>query len=78
MPEPSEPCELLATCGFFKKYYGASEPEYFHLVQQLLFIQRYCKGPLQNQCYRKIYRAQHGTPPDSDMMPDGRPVTVLR
>ena len=59
-------CELLATCGFFKKYRATK-----NLACQGL-IQQYCKGPMMNQCKRKQYRKQHGSPPPDDMMPAGQ------
>ena len=47
---PGQQCDLLTTCGFFKKY---------HTVKTLAckgFIAQYCKGPKMDQCMRKKYR----------------------
>jgi len=67
----SQECELLGTCGFFRKYQSSNE-----LACQG-FIQQYCKGPKQGQCKRKEYRLQHGTPPSDDMMPSGQMMSTL-
>ena len=61
----SEDCELLANCGYFRKYQNTKEV----LCQG--FIRQYCKGPLQVECKRMEYRKQHGTPPPDEMMPSG-------
>ncbi len=58
-------CELLATCGFFKKYAGVQSIACARMTKD------YCKGPKMNECKRKEYRKQHGTPPPDDMMPSG-------
>ncbi|MBN1824907.1 MAG: hypothetical protein JW958_01490 [Candidatus Eisenbacteria bacterium] len=59
-------CELLETCGFFKKYETANALACRGLIQQ------YCKGSKMDQCKRKEYRQQHGQPPSDDMMPSGQ------
>jgi len=63
-----EICPMLSKCGFVKKHSGSKN----ELVQS--FIQSYCKGPLQDECKRKKYRQEHGTPPEDDMMPNGKQV----
>lgn len=64
----SQECELLETCGFFKKYQATKD-----LVCKG-FIQQYCCGPKMNECKRKQYRQEHGSPPSDDMMPTGHMV----
>ncbi|MBN1823441.1 MAG: hypothetical protein JW803_03885 [Endomicrobiales bacterium] len=59
-------CELLGTCGFFKKY-GE-----LHDVACRGFINKYCKGEKMNECQRKIFREKNGAPPPDDMMPNGQ------
>ena len=61
MPE----CELLDTCGFFRKYQNALN------LACKGFIKTYCKGDLMDQCKRKEYRMEHGHPPGDDMLPSG-------
>lgn len=58
-------CELLNTCGFFKKYNGTKK------LACAGFIKQYCRGPLQGECKRKAYRKEHGAPPPDEMMPPG-------
>ena len=62
-------CELLDSCGFFKKYQAT------HDLACKAYIQQYCKGPKMDQCKRKEYRDQHGKPPPDDMMPTGGMLT---
>ncbi|HBF88699.1 MAG TPA: hypothetical protein DDX39_08665 [Bacteroidales bacterium] len=59
-------CNLLATCGFFKKYQSSKE-----LVCKG-FISMYCKGGKQSECKRMEYRKKNGVPPVDDMMPSGQ------
>ncbi len=61
-----ERCELLETCGFFKKY----EKDWSSACKGM--IGTYCMGPKMNECKRKEYRKQHGTPPPENMMPSGQ------
>jgi len=61
----SQECELLANCGYFKKYQNTKEV----LCQG--FIRQYCRGPLQVECKRMEYRKERGTPPPDEMMPSG-------
>ena len=61
----AENCVLLEKCGFFKKFGNNKD----YTTQG--FIELYCKGPKQNECVRKKYREEHGTPPSDDMMPTG-------
>ena len=61
----AENCVLLEKCGFFKKFGNNKD----YMTQG--FIELYCKGPKQNECVRKKYREEHGTPPSDDMMPTG-------
>jgi hypothetical protein len=60
-----EECELLSTCGFFRKYNETRDLECEG------FIRLYCKGPKMAQCKRKAYLEEHGTPPSDDMLPSG-------
>jgi hypothetical protein len=64
----ADQCELLSACDFFAKYQATKS-----LVCQG-FILKYCKGTEMNNCERKRYRQEHGTPPSDDMMPSGRMV----
>lgn len=59
-------CNLLGTCGFFKKYQEAQD------MACRSFIKSFCKGEKMDLCKRKEYRAQHGAPPNDDMMPTGQ------
>lgn len=61
----AQECELLATCGFFKKYQTTKD------LACKGFISQYCKGPKMDQCKRKEYRKVHGQAPSDDMMPTG-------
>ncbi len=61
----AEKCELLETCGFFKKYQESWSVACKNLIS------RYCLGPKMAECKRKEYRLNHGVPPDPDMMPTG-------
>ena len=65
-------CELLAKCGFFKKYQDIKD------LACKGFISRYCRGPRQDECKRKQYRQEHGTPPSDDMMPSGQMMAARR
>ncbi len=58
-------CELLSTCGFFEKYSATRD------LACRGFIAKYCKGPYQDRCERKKYRAKYGAPPPDEMMPSG-------
>jgi hypothetical protein len=58
-------CELLATCGFFKKYQETND------LACKGFIQRYCKGPQMDQCKRKEYHNKYGRSPSVNMLPSG-------
>lgn len=59
-------CELLNTCGFFRKYQNSLD------LACRGFIKSYCTGPKLDDCERKRYRKEHGTPPEDDMMPSGQ------
>jgi len=59
-------CELLETCGFFKKYEDSLD------LACRGFIKAYCNGDKMDLCSRKLYRAEHGKPPHDDMMPSGQ------
>lgn len=59
-------CELLANCGFFQKYQDTLN------LACRGFIKSYCRGPMMDNCLRKKYRAEHGSPPDPDMLPTGQ------
>ncbi len=58
-------CDLLETCGYFKKYQASKE------LACKGFISQYCHGDKQDECQRKTYRKEHGVPPADDMMPSG-------
>ena len=62
-------CELLKTCGFFKKYQSVKD------LACKGFIKLYCKGPRMDECKRKQYRTEHGEPPPDDMLPSGQIIT---
>lgn len=62
----TQECELLSTCGFFKKYQETKN------LACRGFIRQYCKGPDIEKCKRKEYRKKHGVPPSDDMMPSGQ------
>ena len=34
--------------------------------------------PQMNECMRKKYRQEHGTPPSDDMMPSGKMIAVVK
>jgi major membrane immunogen (membrane-anchored lipoprotein) len=67
----AQECELLATCGFFKKYQNSKD------MACKGFLNMYCRGPKMNQCKRKEYRNQHGQAPSDDMMPSGQMIANL-
>jgi ribosomal protein L1 len=65
-------CANLSTCAFFKKY---EQDEAMKLALQG-FINKYCKGVMQDQCVRKkVSQAlgAHNVP--VNMMPNGAPIT---
>ena len=59
-------CDLLGTCGFFRKYQDSLD------LACRGFIKSYCKGPKMDACARKQYRKEHGAPPDDNMLPTGQ------
>jgi hypothetical protein len=59
-------CELLATCGFFQKYQKSLD------LACKGFIRTYCNGSKMDECKRKLYRREHGTPPGDNMLPTGQ------
>lgn len=59
-------CELLDRCGFFKKYQHSLD------LACRGFMNSYCTGPKMDECLRKKFRAEHGCPPDDDMLPSGQ------
>ena len=59
-------CELLERCGFFLK------PRESLDLACRGFVKSYCRGPLMDECRRKAYRREHGTPPPDDMLPTGQ------
>jgi hypothetical protein len=59
-------CELLGTCGFFKKY----EKDWSIVCKAM--IRDYCTGSHMEECKRKEYRKQHGGPPVDEMLPTGQ------
>ena len=61
-----ESCELLETCGFFKKYQDSLN------MACKGFLKSYCHGPMMDECKRKEFRKEHGQPPHDDMLPSGQ------
>lgn len=61
MPE----CELLETCGLFKKYQPTEE------LACRWFIDRYCTRREMANCRRKRHYLRYGTLPSDDMLPTG-------
>lgn len=59
-------CDLLETCGFFKKYQGTLD------MACRGFIKTFCTGERMNECKRKAYRLEHGQPPIDHMLPSGQ------
>lgn len=59
-------CDLLARCGFFQKYQDSLD------LACRGFMRTYCTGSRQIDCARRKYRAEHGCPPDDDMLPSGQ------
>ncbi len=68
----NQECELLKTCGFFKKYQATKD------LACKGFVFQYCQGPKMNQCKRKEYREKHGSAPSDDMMPNGHQIVSPR
>ncbi len=66
----AQECELLVKCGFFKKYQTTKD------LACKGFIMQYCTGPKMNECVRKQYRQEHGTPPCDDLMPSGQMIVI--
>jgi hypothetical protein len=58
-------CELLETCGLFKKYQPTNG------LACEWFMGQYCVGPGIANCRRKRHYLRHGTPPSDDMLPTG-------
>lgn len=58
-------CNLLDTCGFFRKYKSSQS------AACNAFVQDYCHGDKQDKCKRKEYRKKHGEPPADNMLPVG-------
>lgn len=58
-------CELLAKCGFFNKFGKSHDAACRGLANM------YCMGPKMDECKRKQYRQQHGSPPPDNMLPGG-------
>jgi len=64
----SADCPNLAGCGFIQKW-----GEQKNLACRG-FISSYCKGPKQDECKRKEFKARHQRAPDDNMMPNGMTV----
>jgi hypothetical protein len=62
----AQECELLAKCGFFKKYQATKD------LACRGFINQYCQGPKMMDCKRMEFRKKNGVPPVDDMMPTGQ------
>jgi hypothetical protein len=58
-------CELLLSCGFFRKYSTSHQ-----LVCQSL-IYKYCRGGEMQNCKRLEYNKKYGSPPPVNMLPSG-------
>ena len=59
-------CYLLEQCGFLRKY------EHTHDLACQGFMNVFCHGPKNDECARMKYRAEHGGPPEDDMLPTGQ------
>lgn len=59
-------CELLETCGFFRKYKDTLD------LACRGFVRTYCRGEKMDECERKKHRLKHGAPPEDDMLPTGQ------
>ena len=65
-------CANLSTCAFFKKY---EQDEAMKLALQG-FINKYCKGGMQDQCVRKkVSQVLGAQNVPVNMMPNGAPIT---
>ena len=66
-------CANLATCSFFRKY---ETDENLKIALQG-FINRYCKGDMQDECVRKKVSKALGGPQKvpTNMMPNGMPLS---
>lgn len=63
-------CEMLANCGFFKKYCKTKD------LACKGFMSMYCKGDKQKECKRKHFKMKHGYPPSDDMLPSGQMISA--
>lgn len=60
-------CGRLDKCGFFNAYKGNSE------VTRAGWITMYCRNARKcEECARKLYFKERGTPPPDNMTPTGR------
>jgi len=59
-------CELLDTCGFFRKYQNTLN------MACKGFLKTYCHGPQMDECKRKEFRKANGQPPHDDMLSTGQ------
>lgn len=63
----AEKCEFLDKCGFFLNFKGNSE------VIKQGWIKLYCENRKKSEeCARKKYRKEKGTPPPDNMSPTGK------
>lgn len=60
-----ETCENHDKCGFFKKHGD------LNLAIFPMLISVYCRGPLQDQCQRKLQKERSGILPGDDIAPTG-------
>jgi hypothetical protein len=58
-------CELLETCGLFRKYQATDG------LACEWFIGHYCVEPGITDCKRRRHYLLHGTSPSDDMLPTG-------
>ncbi len=61
----AQECKWLLSCTFFQSSTSGNEK-----IEKLKGI--YCKGDLQNQCLRKIYKEFHGYHADPNIGPEGK------
>jgi hypothetical protein len=67
MPE----CKHLKDCGFVLRYVALVKPHWDD------FVSLYCNGEFQENCKRLEQFREHGTCPDSGLMPTGHRVPPI-
>ena len=61
-------CRYLHECEFVLRYVAQVKPHWDD------FVSLYCHGDFQDVCKRLQYFMEHGTQPDSGLMPTGQRV----